>query len=214
MISSVQKNLLYIIVSMLMIALYTWVIGVASPLQKEYDNISKWNNSISSGTSKLNICTNIVNDKKYCDNEQNFVAYAKNNFGESYKLYWYYSHFVNAINDKDNNVDGSSANKASRDFKEFIDLRNSFEVTLHKSAITWLATITILLVLVASVTATIIIYKQLSPDKKDVDNLNFDPVANSVYDSNKKMVEIYNDGKQNIIDRTYTIYTDFINVNK
>jgi hypothetical protein len=47
-----------------------------------------------------------------------------------------------------------------------------------------------------------------------VDNLNFDPVANSVYDSNKKMVEIYNDGKQNIIDRTYTIYTDFINVNK
>ncbi len=213
MVSSVQKNLLYIIVSMLMIALYTWVIGVAVPLEKEHDNISKWNNSISSGTSKLNICTNIVNDKKYCDNEQNFVTYAKNNFGDSYKLYWYYSHFVNAINDKDNNVDGCSANKASKDFKEFIDLRNSFQATLHKSAITWLATITILIALVVSIIATVTIYKQLSPDKKDVNNLNFDSVADSVYNSNKKMVEIYNDGKQNIIDRMNTIYTDFINVN-
>ena len=54
----------------------------------------------------------------YLTKSESHKILTKNNFGDSYKLYWYYSHFVNAINDKDNNVDGCSANKASKDFKE------------------------------------------------------------------------------------------------
>ena len=204
-VSSTQKVIVYIIIGMVLIAWFTWAFAIAGPMQVQYDNVSYWNNSVKSGLVKLNIYDEIEKDREYCANKQDFFNYSSHNLGKSYELYWYYSHFVNAINNNDN---GSVANKAIEDFNQFVDMRSQYEVTLHKNIMVWVGTMTILLVLVAAIITSLIIRKQLSleEDKQEVD---WSQITKNISESSDKINQANDAAKDKILDKIITIYTDF-----
>lgn len=207
--SSKQKLIVYVIIGMVVIAWWTWLIGINSPLQEQNNNISYWNNAVKNGTIKLNIYDNIQNDSKYCANEKDFDAYSKTNLVKSFELYWYYSHFVDAIDNNDDDS-GIASNKATEDFKQFIDLRSKYEVTIHESAATWVGVIVIVLVLTAAIITCLIIRKQLSIKEKE-DGVNWDQPTKNIVESNDNIVKMRSDSLVQLQKTAIDGYTDFDN---